>query len=122
MSTPITTIGKVSNVWIRQMFFADVGDTEAGHKHPHDHVTLLTNGSLRVTVDGVPSVFTANPAPQMIFIKAGKNHELVALEPNTSAFCIHGLRGLDDGDILDPAMIPDGVDAWANGMSAGLIA
>jgi hypothetical protein len=57
----------------------------------------------------------------MIFIKAGKNHELVALKPNTSAFCIHGLRGLDDGDILDPAMIPDGVDAQAAGMTASLV-
>jgi quercetin dioxygenase-like cupin family protein len=119
--TPVTTIGKVSNVWIRQMYFANVGDTEHGHKHPHDHVTLLTNGSLRVTVDGVPSVFSANAKPQMIFIKAEKHHELVALEANTSAFCIHGLRGLDDGDILDPAMVPDGVDATTLGITASLI-
>jgi len=120
MKAPITFLGKVSNVWIRQMHFKDIGDTEAGHKHLHDHVTLLTNGSLRVTVDGKPTVFSATLLPHMIFIKAGKNHELVALEANTSAFCIHGLRGLDDGDILDPAMIPDGVDTYAAKMSAPL--
>ena len=119
--TPVTAIGKVSNVWIRQMYFANVGDIEHGHKHPHDHVTLLTNGSLRVTVDGVPSVFSANNKPQMIFIKAEKNHELVALEANTSAFCIHGLRGLDDGDILDPTMVPDGVDPTSLGITSALI-
>ena len=119
--TPEITIGKVSNVWIRQMHFENIGDTEEGHKHPHDHVTLLTNGSLRVTVDGKPNVFSASPIPQMIFIKAGKNHELVALEANTSAFCIHGLRGLDDGDILDPAMVPDGVDPTSLSITAPLV-
>jgi len=121
MNTPLTIIAKVSNVWIRQMHFVNSGDVEFGHKHPHDHVTLLTNGSLEVTVDGNKSIFSAKQTPQMIFIKADKHHELVALEPNTTAFCVHGLRGLDDGDILDPAMIPDGVDAQSLGVTSELI-
>jgi hypothetical protein len=47
----------------------------------------------------------------MIFIKAEYRHELVALEDNTVAFCIHALRkgnGVDD--IIDPASIPAGVN------------
>jgi hypothetical protein len=47
----------------------------------------------------------------MIYIHKDKIHELVALEDNTVAYCIHALRngeGVDD--ILDPSMIPQGVD------------
>jgi hypothetical protein len=37
-------------------------------------------------------------------------HELVALEPNTVAYCIHALRlGNEVDDILDPSMVPEGV-------------
>ena len=37
-------------------------------------------------------------------------HELVSLEPNTVAYCIHALRiGNDVDDILDPSMVPEGV-------------
>jgi hypothetical protein len=49
-------------------------------------------------------------APYMIYIKKDKMHELVALEPNTVAYCIHALRigeGVDD--IVDPDMVPEGV-------------
>jgi hypothetical protein len=37
-------------------------------------------------------------------------HELVALEPNTVAYCIHALRiGENVDDIVDPEMVPEGV-------------
>mgnify|MGYP006406333819 CR=1 FL=1 len=77
------------------MHFSSAGDVEHGHIHPFDHLTLLAYGSLQVTVNG----------------KAEHEHELVALEDNTVAFCIHALRdgnGVDD--ILDPLAIPLGVD------------
>ena len=80
---------------------------EMGHTHPFDHLTLLAAGSLKVTVDGQETIFKA---PHMIYIHKDKIHELVALEDNTVAYCIHALRDGDGvGDILDPAMIPDGV-------------
>jgi hypothetical protein len=51
----------------------------------------------------------------MIYIRAGKEHRLEALEDNTVAYCIHPLRDPDgSGDILDPSMIPN------NGMEASL--
>jgi quercetin dioxygenase-like cupin family protein len=106
MSAPDISIGCVANLFSRQMTFLKVGDTELGHTHPFDHLTLLATGSLRVTVEGGVTEFKA---PHMIYIKADKIHELVALEPNTVAYCIHALRdgnGVDD--ILDPAMIPVG--------------
>lgn len=89
------------------MCFAKAGDIEHGHTHPFDHLTLLAAGSLRVTVEGKTTDFKA---PHMIYIHKDKNHELVALEDNTVAYCIHALRDKDSGEILDPSMIPAGVD------------
>lgn len=104
---PYVQIGCVANLFSRQMHFRRAGDTEHGHTHPFDHLTLLAAGSLRVTVEGKTTEFRA---PHMIYIRADKNHELVALEDNTVAYCIHALRtGENVEDILDPAMVPAGV-------------
>lgn len=104
---PKIFIGCVSNLFSRQMHFESKGDTEFGHTHNHDHLTLLASGRLKVTVEGQDTEFTA---PHMIFIKADKHHILEALEDNTVAYCIHALREKDgSGDILDPSMIPNGV-------------
>lgn len=103
---PEIKIGLVSNVYARQMHFAKAGDTEFGHTHPFDHMTLLAKGALQVTVNGKVSSFKA---PHILFIKAELEHELVALEDGTVAYCIHALREDNQtGDIVDPSMIPDG--------------
>jgi len=108
MSFPSFAISCVANLFAKQMHFAKIGDTEQGHKHEFDHLTLLASGSLRVTVEGKTSEFKA---PHMIYIKAEKNHELVALEDGTVAYCIHALRDGDGvGDIIDPSSIPAGID------------
>ena len=108
MAHPEVKIGSVANLFSRQMHFKNAGDAEHGHTHQFDHLTLLASGRLQVTVDNVASEFTA---PHMIYIKKDKMHELVALEPNTVAYCIHALRfgnGVDD--IVDPDMVPSGVN------------
>jgi quercetin dioxygenase-like cupin family protein len=107
-NTPHVQIGCVANLFSRQMHFKKAGDLEHGHTHPFDHLTLLASGSLRVTVNGKTTDFKA---PHMIFIKAEYQHELVALEDDTVAYCIHALRkgnGVDD--IIDPASVPAGVN------------
>ena len=107
MSHPEIHIGCVANLYSRMMHFKKTGDIEYGHKHPFDHLTLLASGKLQVKTDVGVSVFEA---PHMIYINKDKNHELVALEDNTVAYCIHALRdGNGVGDILDPTMIPKGV-------------
>ena len=109
MKQPEISIGCVANLFSRQMTFKDAGDTEMGHTHEFDHLTLLASGSLQVTVDGNVTMFKAQ---HMIYIHKDKNHQLVALEPNTVVYCIHALRngnGVDD--ILDPSMIPAGVNS-----------
>lgn len=111
MSHPKIKIGCVANLWSRMMHFESAGDVEQCHTHVFDHLTLLASGSLKVVVDGVESVFKA---PHMIYIHKDKEHELTALENNTVAYCIHALRGDNTtGDILDPSMIPDGVDPFS---------
>lgn len=105
--SPSIKMGCVANLFSRMMHFAKAGDIEHGHTHQFDHLTLLASGSLRVTVEGETTDFRA---PHMIYIHKDKNHELVALEDNTVAYCIHALRDKDTGEILDPAMIPAGVN------------
>lgn len=107
LDAPHVQLGCVANLFSRQMHFRKSGDKEYGHTHPFDHLTLLASGSLRVTVEGKTTDFKA---PHMIYIHKDKNHELVALEDNTVAYCIHALRDKDSGEILDPSMIPAGVD------------
>jgi quercetin dioxygenase-like cupin family protein len=109
MTEPIIHIGCVANLFSRMMYFKQAGDMEMGHTHQFDHLTLLAKGKLKVPVEGVATEFTA---PHMIYIRADKVHELVALADETVAYCIHALRdgnGVDD--IIDPSMIPAGVSA-----------
>jgi quercetin dioxygenase-like cupin family protein len=106
MSQPVVHIGCVVNLYSRMMRFEKAGDTEIGHTHQFDHLTLLAKGKLKVTVEGVATEFTA---PHMIYIRKDKVHELKALTDETVAYCIHALRDKDSGEILDPSMIPAGV-------------
>ena len=88
------------------MHFRKRGDIEYGHAHQFDHLTLLAKGSLNVKIDDKVTKFVA---PNMIFIRKDVEHELVALENDTIAYCIHPLRdGVRVEDILDPTMIPEG--------------
>lgn len=120
MAQPTVHIGCVANLFSRMMVFEKVGDIELGHTHQFDHLTLLASGGLKVTVEGVTTEFTA---PQMIYISKDKVHELVATQPNTVAYCIHALRDKDDPQtILDPSMIPKGMNAFFDGLSAPVCA
>ncbi len=107
MSQPIIHIGCVANLFSRMMHFEKAGDIEVGHTHQFDHLTLLAKGKLKVTVEGKTSEFTA---PHMIYIHKDKVHELEALTDNTVAYCIHALHDKETGEILDPSMVPNGVN------------
>lgn len=106
MRAPTVHIAFVANLYSRMMHFKRAGDTEHGHTHEFDHLTLLASGSLKVTVDGIETVFVA---PHMIYIHKDKFHLLEALVDETVAYCIHALREKNSEDILDPTMIPLGV-------------
>ena len=89
------------------MYFKKAGDVEPGHAHQFDHLTLLAKGRLQVTVEGKTTEFTA---PQMIYIQKDKMHELVALTDETVAYCIHALRDKETAEVIDPDMVPEGVE------------
>lgn len=114
---PEIKIGCVANLWSRMMRFHKAGDVEQGHTHQFDHLTLLAKGRLKVTVEGKVTEFSA---PQMIYIHKDKMHELVALEDDTVAYCIHALHDKDTGDILDASMIPAGVNPRDLAMPVGI--
>jgi len=104
MDRPYVHISCVSNVFIKQMRFIKAGDIEQGHSHCFDHLTLLASGKLRLTALGQSTDFVA---PHHIFIKAGVEHELMALEDETVVHCIHAIRdGERVEDIVDPASVP----------------
>ena len=108
MASPKSQLSLISNLWIKLMTFERPGDVNEGHKHSFDHPTLLVKGRLLVDVDGAVSEFTA---PHIIFIARNKTHTLTALEEGTVAACIHALRdGERVEDIVDPAMIPAGIN------------
>jgi len=46
----------------------------------------------------------------MLYIHKDKVHELEALVDETVAYCIHALRNKETNEILDPSMIPKGVN------------
>jgi len=96
----------VSNLWVKQMHFEESGDLMQGHSHKFDHPTLVAHGSVRVTVEGVETVFYA---PHIVFIAKDKQHEIVALEPNTVAYCIHPIRGEREEDIVGHNQVPAGI-------------
>jgi quercetin dioxygenase-like cupin family protein len=107
----ITQYHELANLFIRTMTFEKAGDVECdgGHVHTYDHAHFLSNGSVRITVSGVPTDYHA---PAMIFIAANHVHHLEALVDNTIGHCIHALRSQDlSGEPLDPAMVPAGVSA-----------
>lgn len=93
----VDIMGVFGNVWIRRLLFETSHSIHNGHKHHHDHVSLLATGSARVTVDGNISIFKA---PTFIVIKAEKEHKIEALEDNTTWFCVFALRD-EHGDVTD---------------------
>lgn len=107
MAQPKIKIACVSNLYCREMLFENAGDSEQGHTHRYDHITFLAHGRLRVVTELATTDFSA---PQMIFIDRDHYHELIALDQRTVAYCIHPLRSKDTGDILDPSMIPAGIN------------
>jgi len=89
--------GYFGNVWVRKLYFADKNSVHEGHKHKHDHISLLTSGSVFVDVEGVVTKFVA---PTFIIVRADKEHTITAAEDNTTWWCIFALRD-KNGELID---------------------
>lgn len=101
LGDPQHKVSVVANVVTMQWHFARKGQKTTGHRHPHDHQTLLARGAVRCTLEGVSKDFRA---PAIIVIRKMKAHQFEALEDDTVFYCVHALRhgdGVDD--VMDPA-------------------
>jgi hypothetical protein len=91
-------LGFFGNIWVRQNVMNKAGDFVPGHKHHFDHVSLLTKGSVSVSVEGhEPKEFKA---PTFIVIRKDHQHTLTALEDDTHWYCVFALRDLD-GEVIE---------------------
>jgi len=104
-NNPEQILGAISNIFVRLLNFKNKGDIMHGHQHTFDHLSLLSYGSVKVTVDEKETIFEA---PHLIYIRADKNHQIEALQDNTILSCIHALK--DDGELIDPEMMPQGIE------------
>ena len=90
-----TEMAWFGNVWVRKMYFPKAGAPYQGHKHDHDHVSLLMSGKVLVEVAGHSKEFTA---PAIIIIRKDYEHKITALEDKTLWWCVHALsevKGID---------------------------
>lgn len=87
-----------ADVYIREGLLKQ-GERIEKHTHNYDHFSILGSGAVTVLVGGVMYPFYA---PALIEIKAGMQHEVLAMTDATW-FCIHGT--LDEIDDLEGVKI-----------------
>lgn len=95
----VNQLGYFGNIWVRSHYFHKAGDhNDGGHKHHHDHVTLLAVGSVLVEVDGFePKEFHA---PTFITIKKEHHHKFTALTDGVVYYCVFALRDVN-GEVTE---------------------
>jgi len=101
-----TNMGFFGNVWIRQQYYKKAGEDHLGHKHRHDHISLLVRGGLRVEVEGKePFEVWADKntlSPTFFEVPAEHRHKLIPLVDDTVAYCIFAIHDEDGNQIDDP--------------------
>jgi hypothetical protein len=86
-------LGYFGNIWVRQNLLPKAGNSTTGHKHKFDHVSIITQGSVEVEIEGYPvKTFSA---PRFIVIRKEYNHKFTALEDNTTWYCVFALRDFE---------------------------
>jgi quercetin dioxygenase-like cupin family protein len=82
---------EVDDIWVRAYSVAKTNTVLSQHVHAHDHITLVSSGSVEAWQDGKSiGVFEA---PSVVKIPAGKKHAFLALTDNVMLCCLHNLRG-----------------------------
>jgi len=96
----------LGNIYVRKMYFAEAGDVMNGHTHNFDHTTIVFKGSVRVryTKDGelkerivsAPKSGKGKPTERgegYFVVPKYIEHEIIALEDDTEAWCTFAHRG-----------------------------
>ena len=89
--TPDVKIGIDRHLYIRHMTFRNAGDREPVHQHQFDHHTVLFKGRAQFLIKGH---VLEKVAPEVVFIEANTDHEIVALEDDTQCACVHVIANL----------------------------
>ena len=92
----------IGGVYAKEMKYP-LGWIIKSHKHKYDHMSILSQGSVVLEVEGVKEVFEA---PAVISVKAHKTHSVLALEV-VVWFCIHKIEGEFDIDTVDETLIEE---------------
>lgn len=82
---------EVDDIWVRTYTVPKAKTIISQHVHTHDHITLVSNGSVEAWQDG--ELMGQFNAPAVIRIPAGKKHAFKALTDNVLLSCLHNLRG-----------------------------
>jgi hypothetical protein len=82
---------EVDDIWVRAYNVPKAKTIISQHIHAHDHVTLVSRGTIEGWQNGESmGVFVA---PALITIPAGAKHAFMALTDDVVLCCLHNLRG-----------------------------
>lgn len=100
---PYLEFAEVDDIWVRSYSLEKSGSVAAQHTHTHDHMTLVSRGSVEAWQDG--KLMGVYIAPAIIKIEAGKSHTFKALTDDVVLCCLHNLRGtgLESPEIMKGA-------------------
>ena len=84
-----TVICEAHGLYIKQVVVPRAFSFAPMHAHVLSHITLLTQGSVHLWIDG--EYFDEKHAPTPIYIEAGVKHLFQTLEDNTTFYCVHEL-------------------------------
>jgi hypothetical protein len=82
---------EVDDIWVRAYTVEKEKSVITQHVHIHDHITLVSRGSVEAWQNG--EFLGEFHAPAIIKISAGKKHAFTALTDNVVLCCLHNLRG-----------------------------
>ena len=82
---------EVDDIWVRAYSVEKAQNGFIQHVHAHDHMTLVSRGTVEARQEG--KVLGVFKAPAVIKILAGKQHAFVALTDDVVLCCLHNLRG-----------------------------
>ena len=82
---------EVDDIWVRAYSIDKAQNGVLQHVHEHDHMTLVSRGTVQAWQDG--KVLGEFKAPAIIKISAGKQHAFTALTDDVVLCCLHNLRG-----------------------------
>ena len=93
---------EVDDIWIRAYTLPKARSIFAQHVHAHDHITMVSRGTIEAWQDG--EFIGRYVAPALITIPAGKKHAFMAITDDVTLCCLHNLRGtgLQSPEIKEP--------------------